>query len=768
MADRQLYLGTVARIQPARQRSGYALLRPLYKSSADLTEWLPVEDAEDDFPNRGFVTWYSAHPEITVGSVWQFRTEESFTYEKDNPERDQYFTAKSPAPVPPHEVIDWRRGDQPYDAELVRRDVAHEGIWLPYTPSPVAYLWLDDHKIIGPIHLIQDEGRWRVSADQSQQRLVSEFSIPDGMIAELRVAGAKRFFLTPGAQTGAPVRSLDWSPDDIVLKRVLHWLKKVDPGYAATAKFTKEAVNRAAHLVRSNAAADGEAAPLTQQLERALVLASTLEENSGLAQAIIEELLNLPSVLTIISEAADAERRTARDQIRAELASEASQVESLRSEKASLEEEIRRLENQRAETAAAVSRQIEESRAALEAAMSEQLSDVMSRPAHALANIAILRAALGLDDSPNSSARTLVSSPRAEDAAGQTTLARMWFAPGDTQIEALSGQDEFRRSLDATFESKQFDLGVGRRLHAAFLSGVMPVLAGDEPYEVVEAYASCAAGGRLLWIPVPTSVFEPTDLLGKFSAEAGQFIPHPCGLLDLLLHARSSNELYVVVLDGINRAPIDAYLNPLLSLYSDSRLEEHRRRTLHLLPAGAIEPNSPYSAAAQLSWSPNVLLTGIWSEGAVGLPTPPRFWDAAALISVGQFQEESKTSIQSTFDHANYSTVSLAKWSEWQAANNEQAAGSAQVLEKALKLLASKGIALSRRRVAVCAEFYAAMSQWLQTDAEVLRETALCCLAPRLLAAGSDYSLLVEVIEKASGAAGDLEVRLQKAQMLLS
>jgi hypothetical protein len=99
LADRQLYLGIVERLhrrsegQPAKQRSGYALLRPLYKASADFSEWLTIENAQEDFPNRGFVTWYAPPQEIAVGSVWQFRIEESFTYEKVNPEHDRFFAA---------------------------------------------------------------------------------------------------------------------------------------------------------------------------------------------------------------------------------------------------------------------------------------------------------------------------------------------------------------------------------------------------------------------------------------------------------------------------------------------------------------------------------------------------------------------------------------------------------------------------------------------------------------------------------------------------
>jgi hypothetical protein len=771
VADRQLYLGIVERLyrrsdgHHAKQRSDFALLRPLCKASADFSEWLPVDNAEEDFPNRGFITWYAVPKDIEIDSVWQFRTEESFTYEKDNPEHDRFFAAKSPAPA--QEVIDWRRDDQPYESEIVRRDVVDEGIWLSHPPSPFVYLWVDDHTFIGPVHLWQHGEKWRVRADQTLQRPVGEFSIPKERIAELRIAGAKRFFLTPSAQTGAPVRLLDWSTDDIVLKRVLQWLKKADAGYASAANLTKEAVNRAASLARSEVVASGEAALLTHRLQRALALVSTLEENSSLAQAIQADLLNLPSASAIINGAADAERQRVRDEIRAELASEISQVNSLRATKNTLEEKINGLENKLTEIAEEVSRKIEESRSALEEAMAEQLSDVMSRPAHAVANIAILRLALGLNEQPGSSG-SLVRTAKDAGVSRQIVTARVWHAPNDSQVNVLSSQDDLQQSLSAVFESKQFDPIIGRTLHATFMAGAMPVLAGDASYEAVECYASCVAGGRLLWIPVLATVFEPGDLLGRFEIKSKQFMPHPSGLVDLLLHAHSSDEFYIVVLDGINRAPIDAYLNPILSIYSDVRLEEHRRRKLPLLPAGVIGQDAPYAAAARLAWPPNVLLAGIWSEGTAGLPTPPAFWDASTLISVEQSIDADGTSSNRKFNDSTTSTVSLTQWSKWRAANQEKVPEITQILQKLLKLLHNEGFLLSRKRAAMCGEFYAAVSQWLQNDVEALHDTALFCLAPRMLASGSDYHLLLEAVERVSGAAGDLEARLRRALLLLS
>jgi hypothetical protein len=774
LADRLLYLGIVERIQrrsdnhQTKQRSGYALLRPLYKASADFSEWLPIDDPKEGFPNRGFVTWYAAPEEATEGSVWQFRIEESFTYEKDNPERDQFFTAKSFTPAPALEVIDWRREDQPYDAEIVRRDVVYEGIWLPHPPSPLTYLWVDDQRFIGPIHLEQRGSKWGVSPEQTQQRYVAEFSLSEDKVSELRIAGLRRLFLAPNSNTGAPLRSLDWSPDDVVLKRILQWLRKADAEYAATAQLTKEALNRASSLVRNEALTDAESTVRRHQLQRALALVSTLDENSGLAQTILEDVLRMPSVVAIVNEAAAAERQRAHDQIKAELASETSQVNTLKAVKASLEEEIQQLEKTHAEKAAEAAQQIEESKAALESAMAEQLSDIMSQPAKVLANIAILRTALGFNESNNPYARPPEYRTEDLNAADSASLACTWLKSSKTHVKILNRQEELRQSLREMFELQQFEPAVVRTLHAGFISGAMPVLVGGGAYEAIASYASCVAGGRLLWIPVPPTVLEPGDLLGRLNTQNMHFIPHPGGLLDLLLHARDSDELYVVALDGINRAPIDAYLSPILSLYSEIGLEEQQRRILPLLPVEALNKQNPYSAATRLTWPPNVLLSSIWSEGAVGVPPPSAFWDGAALIQIGQLLTIDKTSSHRKLSDSTPSAVSPTHWLEWQDVNQEREASPTQMLQKLIVEMVNDGFSLSKKRASMCAEFYEEVKKWGQSDAEALQDTALCCLAPRLIASGSNHHLLLEAIEQASGTSGDIEVRFRKMQMLIS
>jgi hypothetical protein len=768
-------MGSVERIvnkrddgQHTKPRSGYALLRPLYQASNDSDEWLSVDDVTRDFPNRGLVTWYAPPEGLVKNSLWQFRIEESLSYENENPEHDRFFVARGSAPASAREVIDLRRDDHPFVSDEVRREVVEEGIWLQFTPSSYAYLWVDDHVYVGPIRLVQQDGKWRVAADQVQQNFIREFTFSERQISELRIEGVPRLFLTSNAQMGTIVRSLDWSSNDVVMKRVLQWMQTTDPAFATTLNLTREAVNHAAALARAGEAdGGGDAGTRTQQLQRALALVSTLEEHHVLAQTLAEDLLNLPSVAAIISEAANRERERSRTQIQAELAVEATRLNELHATKASLEEEIRKLETERNEQAATIERQIEEGKAALETALSEELADVMNRPARTLARIAIIRAALKMDGSSPQSSEFSVSSQQNIIAANlpNRLILPTWHSQSETHIEILQEQQELQQKLSASFETKRITPISAGVLHAAFLSGMMPVLSGDAAYDAVDCYASCVAGSRLLWLPVPATTFEPGDLLGRLNAETLRFTPQPSGLLDLLLHARNSDDLFIVVLDGINRAPIDAYLNPILSCYTDTWTEEHKRRTLSLIHPGMVDANDAYYGASRLAWPPNVLLAGIWVEGAMTVPTPAAFWNSVAVLPIKQLSTEGGYQNGSS-DDTTLAAASAGVWRGWREAVRT-GAKVPRKLQELFKLLTSDTLILSERRKSLCAEFYAVIREWTKTDVEALHNTASFCIAPQMVVSGNEQ-LLLKSIEQIKGGDEEVGKTIQMLRLLLS
>jgi hypothetical protein len=336
----------------------------------------------------------------------------------------------------------------------------------------------------------------------------------------------------------------------------------------------------------------------------------------------------------------------------------------------------------------------------------------------------------------------------------------------ESKVEILREQRELQALAEAG-AAGLCDATTLRTLHAALLSGLVPVLAGVAAYEVLECYAKCAAGGRLLWLPVPATVLDPSDLLGRFNPTSMRFAPQPNGLLDLLLCAQSSKELFIVVLDGVNRAPIDAYLGPLLALYADAWLEHGRRRSLSLAHPSVVEQTG-WAAAARLTWPPNVLLAAIWTDGLVSAPPPISFWDTAALIQVGS------DAISAGSDRleveTNLSTVPFATWQRWRSEVNREAASASSEAQKLKKLLAGSGFMMSQRLIIACSELLATARAWSQSEDDVgmaLQDVVACCLAPPLIVSGG-AATLEKLVEYVGGVGEELDLRIKRANLLLS
>ena len=180
-----------------------------------------------------------------------------------------------------------------------------------------------------------------------------------------------------------------------------------------------------------------------------------------------------------------------------------------------------------------------------------------------MADLLIFRAAMKLQTQTSSNG--LQPAVRKSSSLYNLSLPR-WESLND-KVNVLSDQKCLQKRLDTLFESKGFSKELAARIHSAFISGQMPILAGTDSFEALKLYASQVACGRVLWLPINATTLDPSDLLGKWYPQSQTFIPNPNQLIDLLIHARGSEEIFIIVFDGVNRAPIDSYLMTFLSLY---------------------------------------------------------------------------------------------------------------------------------------------------------------------------------------------------------
>jgi hypothetical protein len=188
-----------------------------------------------------------------------------------------------------------------------------------------------------------------------------------------------------------------------------------------------------------------------------------------------------------------------------------------------------------------------------------------------------------------------------------------------------------RRALAAHASAGELSILAILGLHAAFVAGVVPVIAGNHGYDLLRAYASAVAGGRLLWIPVGSSTMEPHDLLGRFDGVSGRILPSPSGLLEVVRDAKQSERLHIVVLEGFNRAPTEGYLLPILEAAQAGRSGD-MARTIPIASSGLLASDDPYHEMSRLAWPPNVLVACIPTDGSITLPVPPSVWRFLALL----------------------------------------------------------------------------------------------------------------------------------------
>jgi len=477
----------------------------------------------------------------------------------------------------------------------------------------------------------------------------------------------------------------------------------------------------------------------------------SLTDQQALAESLIQDLLQVPSIQATIQAAiqavTDQVAQEAKDQVRLELEESTNRVAELQAQKARLEEEI-------AHVQATLSAQVDE----LNATVAQRLTELIARPGQAFTELAILRAAfepasIALKRGTGVTPASLKASDTAQVSSPSSYLPP-WILGTGGDLTCLGDHAQLRSILRRAFRARAVPTQAAKMLHVAFLAGVMPVLAGSGAFRALEAYAASLTGGRWLWVPISTATLEPCDLLGRVDPVAQRFVPAAGGLLDLLRYAHGRDELYLIILEGINRAAVDGYLAPILACYADTWCSG-RGRTLPLLHPSAVSTDDPYASVPRLVWPPNVLLAGTLVDGAASVLLPPSFWTSATLIHMdiyGGAGEAGAGATQTVSAKANASespiaAVTLETWRTWR----EKVDTSTMPLEDSefLTTVQEHGLELSPEFQALCTRVDAADRMWTPaTNAEdqspygrVPESMILQCLIPLAAVKGKTEAL---------------------------
>jgi hypothetical protein len=734
MEGRIRYLGRVERLRDLGDPA--ADIVPLYEATPDLWGWsrpIPLEEVQQAFPDVGRVSWPGPPAEAVRGSFWIFEAEPNSASLSTNSTRNQHRVVG--LPIQALEVIDLDM-DEEDDPDLARLWATEEGIELPFVPSSLVYLRAIEGWV-GPVSLLPVPGQdvWRIPPDRLGHPLPVSAPAPTERTLHLLIDGHQRCILPPKVQAGNQVMQIDWAANNLLLRTVLRSMQRQDPKETHEFRQAREAISRLMEIggppTRLQQGLD------RQRLRRTLSLAEEIEKDTTLREELLGELLAIRSVATAIEGRTEEAIRLEREQVREQLEAERRAAQQAKAEMearvAQLRTEARDLEEQTGELRQKLEHQI----GALDGSLQERIAELRARPEKVLAESMVLRAVLGLGQTAGS-AQNNECTLRVPFGA-----CLPWSAHEPVgAAHILNDTRQLQHHLSLGFKSRRLPTDAAAMVHAGFLSGALPILSGGGALEVLEAYAEQVAGARMLWLPITPATLEPHDLLGRADPATRRFFPAPGGLIDLLLEAPAGDELYLVVLDGINRAAAEAYLMPLLTCYEDA-WRSGRRRSLALFHPSAVRHEDPYARAWQLEWPPNVLLAGTMSEGMATIPLPASLWDSAVLLHLDQFTEAESSGESSPVQDAPptaraHSAVALRTWREWRSGlHTEEATSCGMVLRRigadaSLRATSNRGMT---------DRLLAALQEWRGESGHALEAAISLWAVPQAVAAGRAHEL---------------------------
>ncbi|BCM94149.1 hypothetical protein IAD21_06052 [Abditibacteriota bacterium] len=639
------FIGRVHWLKPELNIGG---IEPLWMEKSDNSLLQPVNPSW--FPEDGQVFWSFPPEDADVGGLWRFMPKEN---QKGSMIRQAYAVSHA-VPANVITVADLRC----WGRERVRRDLTRLdcGLKLPFDIHGLVYLWLEDELWLGPVSPYWEDGRWFLAPQDCKEPLRCVFPasigtlIPTGM---LRAKDHASHFLLKTVTNLRSAGQLDWSSDEVVLKRVLR----------TGGVITQAQIDQLISALDPVLLADSASLLEKDRRDRAVGLRETIKRNHRAADAYADTLLAIPAVQEVVSKEKIQILTRYRAEIEGQLKELREEISVLQDEKSTLSQgiaeyskECDRLEREVKEKVAVqtqtITEKVEEAQNVLRTRWQTFRRDVIPD----LAELEFLRVLMGAPSPPSPvgqlttdcvvpSARPKASWPWPACAVGTHSTTKDFLRTLKKSITATA----FRSTGTAGL--------IARSLTAIFLADAFPVLAGDGARAVLEAFGSVAVGGRVLTLGITPNYLEPSNLCG--SPRGNDWKREQNGLLDLLESAQQSQadkeeRLFLIVLEGINRAPVEFYLLPFLRAF------RHRF---------SAQPNVfyPLPGTQTMRWPSNVLLAATMCDGVARVAPGSAFWSDAVLLHLESFTDDDEGSLPTHYE-VPIAQVSLTQWQEWRKA----------------------------------------------------------------------------------------------------
>lgn len=558
-------------------------------------EKVPVDATKGTFPTRGTFFSISLPEGYPDGSYVTFRVGLN---PKDEKDRYLVVTSSVHAAV---QVVDVGEGG--FSPGL--RDALARGTWR--APSPVIgnVLFLDGEAAFGPVPLRRTFDGYQIATTKANTREVevhpgfgpahaSPVDTPDGPI----------LLAHPGipARAGSVFVESDLEAARLLINRFLNLDRKAAAATGVFQKAFKEYVDVAGAHVFGPREQDVAvrtthyAAHVRELLSRAVAYEEFRDET-------IEALKAQPALEAELEAVrAQAELET-RARVEAELSDVLAKATAATQELAAAEAKRRELEDGHA----ARVQELDVEFAAYEAATVARLREIAASPSQLFAEAVGARALGALAQGAQATTAGAHGSIVATAGAGRPPLP---------EVKALADLPAAVDRLRVSLQQCGFDSGAGDVLVGALLASRVPVVTGPYAFDLVHAFADTFCGGLVAWASAQYAPMDPDSWLRTPLGPASAWGPFGT-VAELLEGAHEHDRLFLVAIDGIDRAPAETFASPVFRSFADDRCRL-------VLPTA----RGPVSE----SWPSNVLLVTTAELGTTTFPLSPAAWVHGALV----------------------------------------------------------------------------------------------------------------------------------------
>ena len=595
MLNVRTLIGVITGTRRDKYEDQIAWIRPLVAETNG--SWEAIASPESDFPTRGSIFWPRATG-ARENALIRFHAKEN-DIKTGGP--DEYMAVDSQLAF---EVIDLRAAG---DCEQVRFALMH-GIDLPYLVSPKYLIRCDGDFVVGPTTLVFDSGGKAILEKNNRARIPC-YQLAEGAFLKIPCDGETRTVLA-GSLPPTTYSYVDWDDDKPVMRRAIE----------AAAKLKGNGANLSRQLIEDATAqltqygADASARLEIYRLKRAKQLAADTQQVASLASEIFAEIRDHPSVVQEVQKFVQAQRDEVRSAIDGEYAAEKEALTKLCDQRKETEEALRSANRQLEETETRLKDQV----MVFESALAGRINQVLGNVPALLADVALLKPFLEGHPLQNRS-----TSPRETglSAAGDGAVLTLEWPSAKMKIGEIK---ELKPRIIRALRALGVETTTYQPIHAAFATGLVPIVSGTQALKALEAYAHVMCARRVLVVEVTSAIADVQDLFGKLEGRA--FVPHPAGLIDVVRAARENEGPYLVVLNGANRGPTESYLLPLI------RFVRNRAASIPLFHPQGIDSSDPYRSEARVQWPANLLLAATAIEGPTTLPVAPDVWNESILV----------------------------------------------------------------------------------------------------------------------------------------